>query len=125
MGTIKIGNQTYVGKSVIVRNGKVIIDGKEVTPDDKTINIEISGDVEKIEVDHCGKIIVNGKVNSLRTSSGDVECGEVMGNVQTSSGDVEIDGNVGGDVNAVSGDIKCGNIAGSVNTVSGDIKNKK
>lgn len=107
---VVINGVSYVGgKNVRIINGKVIIDGKDMTPDAKNITIQIEGDVSNLSVDICDKLSVTGNVNELSTVSGDVEIG----------------GDVGGSIKTTSGDIKCGNIAGNVKTVSGDIKNKK
>lgn len=107
--TVKINGITYVGRSsVVVRGGRVIIDGEDLTPDGKVINIVVEGSVEKLEADACQKVMVAGNA----------------GSIQTASGDVEISGDVGGNVETVSGDVRCGSIAGSVRTVSGDIKRR-
>jgi len=109
MNTIRINNNTYSGNSITITNGKVIINGKDVTPDSKEINISIEGNVDQLKVDYCNSVSVVGDVNSLQTQSGDVDVsGEVKGSVATMSGDVD-----------------CGNILGSVSTMSGDIKHKR
>jgi len=140
MAEIKFNGSSYVGKSISIVNGVVTIDGKKIETSDKQINIEITGDVEKLSVDVCEKITVNGSVHSLSTISGDVDCGDVGGNVgtqsgevdcnkiggsvNTQSGDVTSSGDIGGDVETLSGDVKANSIAGRVNTLSGDIKGK-
>lgn len=106
--TVKINGVSYNGNNVTIINGKVIVDGKDMTPDAKNITIHVDGDISKLSVDICDKLSVTGNVNDLSTVSGDVSIG----------------GNVGQNVKTVSGDVKCGNIAGKVTTVSGDIKNK-
>lgn len=106
------GNKTsnfFSSKSVVISNGKVFIDGKDVTPDSKEINITIEGNVEKLEVEACNKISITGNAN----------------NISTQSGDIDIQGSVNGSVSTMSGDVDCGNISGSVSTMSGDIKNRK
>lgn len=121
---MNINNNGYVGRSIIINNGKVIIDGKDVTPDSKTITIEIVGDIDNLSVDSCQTVKVQGDVNSLRTTSGDIECGDVKTDIKTTSGDIECK-NIGGSVTTVSGDVKAENISGSVKTMSGDIKHRK
>lgn len=67
------------------------------------------------------KINVNGNINNLTSSTGDIYCNNT-GSIETVSGDVNISGNVSGAVKSISGDIKVkGNVRGNVNTVSGDI----
>lgn len=98
------------GGSVVIRNGKIFVDGKEVTPDTKEINIIINGNIDKLEADACQTISVTGDAV----------------HVKTMSGDVTITGNVKGSVQTMSGDVDCGgNIVGSVSTMSGDIRHRK
>lgn len=92
------------GRSVVITNGRVVIDGKDVTPDTKNIRIEIAGSVQSIDADVCGEISVSGNVAAVKTQSGDVRCGDVQGSVKTMSGDV-ICGRVSGDVETMSGNI--------------------
>jgi hypothetical protein len=123
MATININKTTYSGKNIVITNGKVVIDGKDVTEQEKLLTITIQGDVEKLEVDACKSIEITGNANNVRTSAGDVNIkGEVKGNVSTQSGDVECGGGIGGSVSTMSGDVECGGeIMGSVSTMSGDI----
>lgn len=96
MSQITINGKTYYGNNIVVRNGKVIIDGTDSTPEsDKIINITVDGDLEKIECDSCTKIDIKGNVSKgVKTLSGDVEVqGMVDGDVSTQSGDVEYLGN--------------------------------
>ena len=53
MAQIIINNTTHIGSSVCVINGKVIIDGKDLTPDSKEISISVSGDIDSLTVDYC------------------------------------------------------------------------
>lgn len=123
MSTVTVNGVTYNGNSVSMSGNKIIVDGKDVTPDAKIINITVDGDIDSVSLDYCQKMIVNGSVKNVKTSSGDVDCKEVTGSVSSMSGDITCE-NVGGDVQTMSGDVKCGNISGNVRTVSGDIKNK-
>jgi hypothetical protein len=109
MGTIRINNNSYVGNSITITNGKVIIDGKDVTPESKNITISVEGNVDNLNVDACDKVTVSGNATKVKTMSGDVE----------------IHGYVTGDVKTMSGDVDCGNIGGSVSTMSGDVKHKR
>jgi hypothetical protein len=104
---ININGKTFYGNDVTITNSQIIINGKNVTPgNDKTINIEIKGDV-KLNVDHCNNIGITGAVD---------------GNVKTVSGNVKVGGNVKGDITTVSGDVDCGHVGGKIKTVSGNIK---
>ena len=73
MGNIKINGVSYVGDSLVVKNNKIFIDGKEHEIDSKTINISVIGNIDSISADSCQKIYVKGDVNTLKTMSGDVE----------------------------------------------------
>jgi len=109
MSTITINGNTYSGNSIVVTNGKVIINGKDVTPEGKEINITVEGNIDELKVDACNKVSVTGSVKSIITKSGDIEVtGDVDGNIQTMSGDVD-----------------CGHVQGSISTMSGDVKHKK
>lgn len=115
MGTIIINGKRFnYSGSLSIINGKYFVDGKEVkdwnefTKDQKTINISIEGNVDKLTVDCCETVTITGN------------CGKV----KTTSGDIEIGGNVDGDVESVSGDIECGNISGDAKTVSGNIRRR-
>ena len=111
MNTITINGTvvTTSSRSVVIKNGKVIIDGKDLTPESKEINISIIGGLSKLEVDACSKVDVSGDVGSIKTMSGDID----------------VTGNVTGDIKTMSGDVDCGTVGGSISTMSGDIKNKK
>jgi DNA polymerase/3'-5' exonuclease PolX len=108
MSTMRINNNSYIGNSITITNGKVIIDGKDVTPDSKTITISVEGNIDNLTVDACDKVTVTGDVNKVKTMSGDVD----------------IKGNVTDSVSTMSGDVDCGNIGGSIKTMSGDIKHR-
>jgi len=125
MASININGTKYEGSTVVIKGNKVTVNGKDVTPDTKVINIMVEGNVEKVSADYCEKIVVSGSAKTVQTTSGDIQCGEVQGNIQTTSGDIECSGNVGGSIQTVSGDVKCENVTGSVKTLSGDIKKRK
>ena len=103
--TVTINGHTYHGNSITIKDGKVIVDGKEVECKEKEIHISVTGDVDTIE-----------------TASGDVEVSGDANIVNSTSGDIVVKGSVNGDVETVSGDVDvCGDIHGKVTTVSGDI----
>jgi hypothetical protein len=108
MSQIIINGKTFQGNSVIINNGKIIIDGKEAQmPDDRIIQITVQGNIEKLDVDACNKIEVTGNTGSIKTINGDIRVlGDVNGSIQTMSGDVNCGGKVSGSINTMSGDIK-------------------
>lgn len=102
---MSINGMSLSGSSISISNGKVIVDGRDVTPDSKNISIVVDGNIDKIDADVVESILVKGDA----------------GSVKTMSGDVDIAGNVDGNVKTMSGDVECGKISGKVNTMSGDV----
>lgn len=108
--TVTINGVTVSGtaKSIVIKNGRVIFDGKDVTPDSKEINIVINGNVEELSVDAANKVTITGSAASVKTMSGNIDVG----------------GDVHGNVSSMSGNIKSGNVAGSAKTTSGNISKR-
>lgn len=108
MSTVRINGTTITGgRSIVISNGKVLVDGKDVTPNAKEISIAVTGNIDRLEADVCQKISVTGDAGNIVTQSGDVEIGgSVTGSVQTMSGDVDCGGSIGGSVSTMSGDVK-------------------
>lgn len=99
------------GSNICISNGRVIVDGLDVTPDAKTknqnITIVVHGNVDHLEASNAYSIDIKGAVHgNVETVSGDVQCGDIQGSVRTVSGDVR-SGTVGGSVETLSGDISC------------------
>lgn len=109
-------------QNVVIKDGQIIANGVNITPEAKTISIVITGDVQSFDVDNCQEIHVTGNVGNVRSGSGDVSVqSAVLGNIQTGSGDVECE-QVHGSIQTGSGDVSARNVGGSVKTGSGDIK---
>jgi hypothetical protein len=122
MAQITINDRTVIGGSISITNGRVIIDGVDCTPDMKNINISIVGDVKEVKVGVCNSLKIEGNVNYIQTTSGDVDIsGDVNGPVSSTTGDIDC-GNVAGNASSTSGDIVCGSVGGSMTTVNGDIE---
>lgn len=107
--SVRVNGVSYSGRNITIENGKVIIDGNNVTPDEKEINILVDGNINELKVDDCEKVTITGQV----------------GTVKTMSGSVEILGNVNGNVKTMSGSVQCDDVGGSVETMSGSIKHRK
>lgn len=123
MGTITVNGNSYVGNSLRIKNGKIIIDGKETDniKDLPKVEITVQGDVESIKVDTCDFIKVDGNAHAITTTSGDIEIkGSVTDFVSTTSGEVKCH-DILGNVTTISGDVTGRVIQGNVKTVSGDI----
>ena len=105
------GRTIIKGGTISITDGKTFVDGKPIdelnaiNTDDKVINITIEGNVERLEVDYCTSIKVNGDAKRIKTSNGDIEIG----------------GNVSGDVHTNMGSITCGDIEGDCHTNMGSI----
>lgn len=95
------------GRNVVIQNGVVIVDGKEVG------NIANVGPVT---------IIVEGSIEKLSTTAGSITINGDVGDCESVSGSITVTGNVEGDCETVSGSIKAGAIHGDCETVSGSIR---
>ena len=96
--------------NVFIRNGETIVDGVPI---------------KDIESSYVTYIIIQGDVQNVTTTSGDVSvCGSVsVGCINCTLGDVDC-GDVAGCVNASSGDVNCGSVGGIVNTYIGNISHR-
>lgn len=107
MSRITINHREYSAhSSIVINNGRVLLDGKPVdTADDqKRISIEVHGDIQDLQIDSCDTLLIQGAVGSVQSTSGDVRCGDVGGSVQTVSGDVRAK-SIGGNVKTISGNV--------------------
>lgn len=110
MPEIDVNGVKSFGRTVVISNGRVIIDGQECgsTKDQKTINVIITGNLDSLRVDACNEITVNGDVRGdIQTNAGDVTCKDVTGDVSTMAGNIE-----------------CANVAGSASTMAGNVRVK-
>ncbi len=112
---IKIGNMTISGRNISIRNGTVMVDGREVRIDGVT-----GTDTSELTI-----VVEEGVIESL-TVDGSVRCRDVMGDVDAGgsvncgnvNGSVDSGGStnckdVGGDVDA-GGSVSCSNVSGKV-----------
>lgn len=124
-GSIRINGVSVVGgRSLSIINGKVLVDGRDVTPENqKQISIEVTGNVDNIEADVCEKITVTGTAGNIKTSQGDIDVGgDAHGKVSTSQGNIDIGGSVTGDVATSQGNIKVkGAVSGNASTTMGNV----
>ena len=108
-GTVIIGgnikNSSIEGNSISIINNKIFVDGKEIETEEKVINIIVEGNLDKLEVDCCNSIKVNG----------------VTKDVEVSNGNISINGDVKGNVNNINGNIIAKAINGNYKTTNGDI----
>ena len=102
-GNIK--NSSIEGNSVSIINNKIFVDGKEIETEEKVINIIVEGNLDKLEVDCCNSIKVNG----------------VTKDIEVSNGNISINGDVKGNVNNINVNIIAKAINGNCKTINGDI----
>lgn len=120
-GTATINDVTHnVKNSLVMQNGRVIVDGVDVTKEYENVSITIHGDVKEMQVTVCKEVTINGNVGSVTNTHGDLKCGNVTGDVETVHGDVECN-NVGDGVKTIHGKINCGDVNGDVESNMGDI----
>ncbi|EEO40318.1 hypothetical protein FSCG_01031 [Fusobacterium vincentii 4_1_13] len=100
-----MGNINIKGNNVSIINNKIFVDGKEIETEEKVINIIVEGNLDKLEVDCCNSIKVNG----------------VTKDVEVSNGNITISGDVKGNVNNINGNIIAKVINGNCKTINGDI----
>ena len=102
-GSIK--NNSIKGNSISIINNKIFVDVKEIETEEKEINIIVEGNLDKLEVDCCNSIKING----------------VTKDVEVTNGNIAISGDVKGNVNNVNGNIIAKVINGNCKTTNGDI----
>jgi hypothetical protein len=125
MATITVNKMSYEGRTIESRNGRIFINGKDITPDTKEINITVTGDIDKLSVDFGETITVTGNVNKLHSGTAKVIVnGDVNGPVDCGTGDLKC-GNITGNVDCGTGDVDALVIHGKVESGTGDIITKK
>lgn len=98
MATINIDGRTFSGNNVTIRNGRVIIDGKE---QEGAVNgvVEVrvtEGILDKLETDAS---VTCGDVRGTVQAGGSVTCNNVGGTIQA-GGSVTAKGRAGGTIMA-------------------------
>ena len=69
-GSIK--SSSIVGNSISIINNKIFVDSKEIETEEKEINIIVEGNLDKLEVDCCNSIKVNGVTKDVEVSNGNI-----------------------------------------------------
>lgn len=106
MGSISINAG---GKSVVIKNGEVFIDGERVVEakPKEGLTIKLEGSVNSLQVD--GELHVDGDVNAGVIKADSINCGDVSGNIDAMSVNC---GDVDGNVSAKA--VNCGDVGGNV-----------
>lgn len=105
----KGGKQVVLkGNRIVKENGEWYVDGNKVDTSSvqasevDEVKIEINGNVENLSTS-SGNVTINGDCKSINTMSGDIRCNDVV------------------NINTGSGDVHCRNVNGNISTGSGDI----
>ena len=84
-----MGNISIKGNNVSIINNKIFVDGKEIGTEEKEINIIVERNLDKLEVDCCNSIKVNGVTKDVEVSNGNITIsGDVKGNVNNINGNI-------------------------------------
>lgn len=59
------------GRSIIIQNGSIVVDGKNVSAQMENLTINVHGNVESLTVDACRSVDAQ-TVGRIKTMSGDV-----------------------------------------------------
>ena len=108
---------------ISMKNGKIVVDGKEFTGDIFSINdgkVIVDGVVQEGELVGDINIQVFGDVENLQNTNGVVECQKATA-ISTTNGTIKVKGDVTGNVTTTNGDVSASKIFGKVKTVNGDI----
>ena len=68
------GTLSFVNGDILV-NGKKVENWEELEKDQKHINIQIEGNVERLQVESCDTVHITGSCSKVKTVSGDIEIG--------------------------------------------------
>lgn len=99
MARISINGVTYEGANLIINNdsGHIQIDNQIISINNRVMDINISGNLNVLEVSSANKIEILGNVGEVNTASGSINADKILGNVNSASGSIyanEIKGNV-------------------------------
>jgi len=104
--TVTVNGSTYKGSNIVIKGNDVIIDG--VVQESK-----VYGDVN---------ITVQGNVDSIENTAGDIQAQNV-GSISTQNGNITCN-DVAGSVSTVNGSIEANEIRGNASTTNGSISTK-
>lgn len=105
-GKAVINGHAYTGKTIVVTDGVVYIDGvaqSDGKPLSGLITVQINGNVKSMSMG-SGTVTVHGDTGEITTQSGDVDAKNVSGNVSTMSGNITAT-SIHGSASSMSGNI--------------------
>lgn len=107
--TLTVNGRQFEGRTVEQKNGRIFVDGHDVTDEVKIatnqIIVVVQGDVSKLEAQGIQQLTVSGNAGAITSTHGRIE----------------IKGDVSGSVESISGPITCGKVGGSVESKNGPI----
>jgi hypothetical protein len=121
---VTVSDITYSNvNSIVQRNNELYIDGKLVDLKNQlVVNVIVEGDINEVSVT-SGEVLCSGVIQKVKSTSGRVIVkGNIDGNVKTTSGKIITEGYIGGSVSTTSGNVTCSKSVNSIKTLSGDIK---
>lgn len=83
MGQIVINGKSInftSGSSIVVNNGKIVVDGQTIHSGSEQILVEVHGDVNNLRSDNS--VTVKGSVLGSVDAGNSVHCGDVQGDVE-------------------------------------------
>lgn len=104
-----VNKKNVVVDNLIVSGGRIIIDGQDVTPEGKIINVYIGSCSGNVELHGCNEVHIEGDESVGGSLTANV-CDKVV-----------VFGHVKGDVNVTNSALKCKNISGNVISTNGTI----
>jgi len=105
-----INGKVYKGDNIFVSGSKVFVDWKKVdiSEDEKNIVINVTADIESLQVDVCDSISIKGN----------------CGSVSSKNWSVNINGDVAGDVTNKNWYITCVDVGWNVDNKNWDIRHR-
>lgn len=100
-GPVRVGDDYYKGKAILVTANGVWVDGKQASAlVDFNPTIEVNGNCEGVKCD-SGEVNVKGNVDSVQTWNGEVNIDGDVKNVTSMRGDVTVRGCASGSAESV------------------------
>jgi hypothetical protein len=122
--SLMVNGRRYEGRTVEMRGGRIIVDGRDVNEDEPEEQTDAEGRKTKVVYRTCTLQVVGHVDGDIRGGSADITVnGSVRGSIKTASGNVAIRrGSVGGDASSMSGNVEVGgDCGGRPSSMSGNV----
>lgn len=142
--SVHIGGNAFSssnGQCISITDGVVLINGQPLDPKlakdievakkiEITVNIyppkDGAGEKMSIKTGAIGGISVNGAVETVETTNGQVTVkGDVLRSVETTNGTVQVAGSITGDARTTNGSITATSIGGRASSVNGTVNGQR